>query len=132
MRRLPNLPLVRLLAALVVMPLMLGPIAALAQEVPAAAERDLWCGTAFELMVADEPADASSEKLAAALPYQEGAHRLVQRALPIYLEAGYTDAALLTYRQKLEASVARVVNGGAWNDSDLSPTFEDCKALLGQ
>ena len=111
--------------------LVLAPVAALAQDVPADAERDLWCGTAFELMVADEPADASAEKLAAAQPYQEGARRLVQRALPIYLESGFSDAALLAYRQKLEASVSRVVNGGGWNDSDQSPSFEDCKALLG-
>lgn len=102
--------------------------AALAQEVPAEAERDLWCGTAFELMVADEPAEASP----AAEFYREGAKRLVQRALPIYLESGYSDAALATYREKLEVSVSRVVNGGGWSDRDQSPSFEECKALLGQ
>jgi hypothetical protein len=112
--------------------LIIVPAAVSAQEVPAAAERDLWCGTAFELLVADEPADASAEKLAAAKPYKDGARLLVQRALPIYLEAGYSDAALLTYRQKLEASVSRVVNGGSWSDGDQTPSFEDCKALLGQ
>ena len=112
--------------------LVLAPVAALAQEVPPEAERDLWCGTAFELLVADEPADASAEKRAAAKPYQDGAKLLIQRALPIYLEAGFSDAALLTYRQKLEASVSRVINGGSWNDSEQSPSFEDCKALLGQ
>jgi len=112
--------------------LLLAPGAALAQEVPAEAELDLWCGTAFELMLADEPANASADKLAAAEPYAEGARRLVQRALPIYLESGFSDAALAAYRQKLEASVARVVNGGGWNDGDQSPSFEDCKALLGQ
>ncbi len=112
--------------------LVLAPTAGLAQEVPVEAERDLWCGTAFELLVADQPANASPEKLAAAKPYEEGARDLIQRALPIYLEAGYSDAALETYRQKLEASVSRVVNGGGWNDGDQSPSFEDCKALLGQ
>jgi hypothetical protein len=112
--------------------LVLAPAAVLAQEVPADAERDLWCGTAFELLVADEPADASAEKLAAAKPYKDGAKLLIQRALPIYLESGYSDAALATLRQKLEASVSRVVNGGGWNDGDQSPSFEDCKALLGQ
>jgi len=117
---------------LLALPLVLLAGAAMAQEVPAEAERDLWCGTAFELMVADEPADASPEKLAAARPYQEGAALLIQRALPIYLESGYSDAALATYRAKLEASVSRVVNGGSWRDADQSPSFEDCKALLGQ
>jgi hypothetical protein len=117
---------------LIALLVILVPGAALAQEVPTEAERDLWCGTAFELMVADEPADASAEKLAAAKPYHDGAEFLIQRALPIYLESGYSDAALLTYRQKLEASVSRVINGGGWNDGDQSPSFEDCKALLGQ
>jgi len=112
--------------------LLSAPAAAFAQVVPAEAERDLWCGTAFELLVADQPADASPEKLAAAKPYEEGARDLIQRALPIYLESGYSDAALAAYRQKLEASVSRVVNGGGWNDGDQSPSFEDCKALLGQ
>ena len=124
MRHLPILPLALLL--------LLAPASVLAQEVPFDAERDLWCGVAFELMVADEPADASPEKLALAQPYAEGARRLIQRALPIYLESGYSDAALLADRQKLEASVSRVINGGGWNDGDQSPSFEDCKALLGQ
>lgn len=112
--------------------LVLAPVVALAQEVPVDAERDLWCGTAFQLLVADQPANASAEKRAAALPYEEGARRLIQRALPIYLESGYSDAALATYRQKLEASVSRVVNGGGWSDGEQSPTFEDCSALLAQ
>jgi hypothetical protein len=126
------LPMRPLPTPLLVTLLVLAPAVALAQDVPADAERDLWCGTAFELMVADEPADASADKLAMAEPFAEGARRLIQRALPIYLESGYSDAALLTYRQKLEASVSRVVNGGSWGDGDQSPSFEDCKALLGQ
>ncbi len=117
---------------LLVLPLILLPGVALGQEVPPEAERDLWCGTAFELMVADEPADASAEKLDAARPFREGAERLIQRALPIYLESGFSDAALETYREKLHASVSRVVNGGGWGDGDQWPSFEDCKALLGQ
>lgn len=118
--------------SLALIAILLLPGTALAQEVPPEAERDLWCGTAFELMVADEPADASSEKLAAATPYQEGAKRLIQRALPIYLESGYSDAALASYRQRLEARVSGVINGGGWDDGEQSPSFEDCKALLGQ
>lgn len=129
--RLPGytLSMRRTLALLLV---LFAPAAAFAQEVPPEAERDLWCGTAFELLVANQPADASAEKLAAARPYEEGARELIQRALPIYLEAGYSDAALAAYRQKLEAGVSRVVNGGGWNDRDQSPSFEDCKALIGQ
>jgi hypothetical protein len=120
------------IASLFIVPGVLFPGAAFAQVVPADVERDLWCGTAFELLVADEPGNSSAEKRAVAKPYVEGAERLLQRALPIYLEAGYTDAALAAYRQKLEASVSRVVNGGSWNERDNHPSFEDCNALLGQ
>jgi len=37
--------------------LVLLPMAALGQEVPVEAERDLWCGIAFRLMTRDIPAD---------------------------------------------------------------------------
>jgi hypothetical protein len=117
---------------LALLPLLFVPAVALAQDVPVEAERDLWCGTAFELLVADKPADASAEKRAATQRFEDGAKLLIQRALPIYLESGYSDAALESYRHRLEASVSRVVNGGAWGDRDKSPSFEDCKALLGQ
>lgn len=112
--------------------IVLLPVAALAQEVPAEAQRDLWCGTAFDLMTRDAPADATPEKLAAAKVFAEGGQRLIQRALPIYLESGYSDTALASYRARLEESVGAVVNGSSRNREDAPYSFQDCSALIGQ
>jgi hypothetical protein len=112
--------------------LTLLPLAALAQEVPDEAQMDMWCGTAFELMTRDAPADATPEKLASAKVYADGGALLLQRALPIYLESGYTDEALAKYRGDLEDSIGRVVNGSARASDDAAFSFQDCSALIGQ
>ena len=112
--------------------LVLAPVAAFAQEVPAEAQMDLWCGTAFELMTRDAPADATPEKLAAAKVYADGGALLINRALPIYLESGYSDAALADYRSDLEAAVGRVVNGSTRSGEEPTYSFQDCSALIGQ
>ena len=112
--------------------LALLPVAALAQEVPAEAQMDMWCGTAFELMTRDAPADATPEKLASAKVYADGGALLLQRAIPIYLESGYTDEALAKYRGDLEDSIGRVVNGSARASDDAAFSFQDCSALIGQ
>ena len=108
------------------------PAMAMAQEVPAEAQMDMWCGTAFELMTRDAPADATPEKLASAKVYADGGQLLLQRAIPIYLEAGYTDEALADYRDDLEASIGRVVNGSTRATDDAAYSFQDCSALIGQ
>ncbi|WP_423065659.1 hypothetical protein [Devosia sp. CN2-171] len=112
--------------------LVLLPAAALAQEVPEEARRDLWCGTAFELMTRDTPADATPQKLASTAAFAEGGQRLIDRALPIFLEQGYSDTALAEYRSKLEDSVGRIVNGSARAGEDVAYSFQDCSALIGQ
>ena len=58
----------KLLLALV--PAVLLSTAALAQEVPDAAKKDLWCGIAFGIISADVPADASDEDKALAKQYR--------------------------------------------------------------
>lgn len=105
--------------------------AALAQEVPQQAQMDLWCGTALKLMAGEAPADAAAENLAEAKSYADGGQRLVDRAIPIYLESGYTDAALKSVLARLEADVDRAINGtgNAMEDADYS--FQDCSALIG-
>lgn len=124
-----------MLRFLVIVPLLAAPLlpaVALAQEVPAEAQMDMWCGTAFELMTRDAPADATPEKLASAKVYADGGALLLQRAIPIYLEAGYTDEALADYRQDLEVSIGRVVNGSTRATDDAAYSFQDCSALIGQ
>lgn len=118
------------IAPLFAVPLL--PVAALAQDVPAEAQMDMWCGTAFELMTRDAPADATPEKLASAKVYADGGALLLQRALPIYLEAGYTDDALADYRSDLEDSIGRVVNGTGRASDVAAYSFQDCSALIGQ
>ena len=112
--------------------LTLLPLAAIAQEVPDEAQMDMWCGTAFELMTRDAPADATPEKLASAKVYADGGALLLQRALPIYLESGYSDEALAKYRSDLEDSIGRVVNGSTRASDDTAFSFQDCSALIGQ
>ena len=112
--------------------LTLLPLAAIAQEVPDEAQMDMWCGTAFELMTRDAPADATPEKLASAKVYADGGALLLQRALPIYLESGYSDEALAKYRRDLEDSIGRVVNGSTRTTDDAAYSFQDCSALIGQ
>lgn len=105
---------------------------ALAQEVPPEAAMDLWCGTAFMLLAADTPDDAGADKKALAKAYAEGGDRLVQRALPIYLESGFTDRALASVRADLEKDVARVIHGPARQGESPPYSFEDCTVLIGQ
>ncbi|MDB5541732.1 MAG: hypothetical protein JWQ89_3459 [Devosia sp.] len=124
-----------MLRVLVIAPLILAlalPLPAEAQEVPPEARMDLWCGIALDLMTRDPPADATPEKVAAAKVYSDGAQLLVQRAIPIYLESGYTDEALAAYRADLEDSIGRIVNGAARSGDESAYSFQDCSALIGQ
>jgi hypothetical protein len=121
-----------LVIAMSLLALTLAPTAVLAQEVPAQAQMDMWCGTAFELMTRDAPADATPEKLASAKVYADGGQLLVQRAIPIFLESGYSDDALADYRADLEDSIGRVVNGSARASDERAFSFQDCSALIGQ
>jgi len=112
--------------------MVLLPVAAVAQQVPAEAQMDMWRGPACEVMAPAAPADATPEKLAAAAVFQRGGEALIDRAIPIYLEAGYSDQALAEYRSRLEESVSRIVNGSARTGEDPPYSFQDCSALIGQ
>ena len=122
--------MVRLAVAFVL--LAFSSAAVLAQEVPQAAQMDMWCGTAFILMTREAPSDAGAEKLAEARVYAEGGQRLVDRAIPIYLESGYTDDQLALFRSKLEAGIDRAINGAGNAMEDAAYSFQDCSALIGQ
>ena len=120
--------MLRLMPAL----LLLLPAVALAQEVPMEAERDLWCGTALMQMTRDVPADITPEKQAAADVFSDGGQRLIDRAIPIYLESGYSPEALETFRGRLTAQINRIVNGVGGGSDDAPYSFQDCSALIGQ
>lgn len=109
--------------------LLLAATAAQAQEVPVSAQMDLWCGTAFEAMTADAPAGATPEQAAGAKVYSAAGARLIDRAVPVYLESGYTDDALAELRSGLEATV-RATLGGSRGAEKPPYSFEDCSSLI--
>lgn len=119
------------LRLLILLPLLLLPTLAIAQEVPEDAQKDLWCGTAFKLLTIDSPADATAEQVAAAKVFSEAGDNLIKRALPIYLEQGYSDEALAALRTQLEAEIKPIVTGGPAGGKP-KYSFEDCQALIGK
>jgi hypothetical protein len=118
------------LSLVVVLALAAAPVLAqdIVGDVPADAQKDLWCGTAFELMLKEAPAEKSVDKTGLKDAFKTGSAALIERALPIYLENGYTNETLEAFRLKLEGEVSRTINGG-----ETGPyTFQDCSALIGQ
>ena len=113
---------------LILVPAVFLATAALAQQAPETAVRDLWCGIAFGLVAADIPADATAEQKAVVADFVAGAAMLVERATIAHLEAGYDEAAFDTHKAEREAHVAAQVNMTG-NEADYS--FEECSALLG-
>ncbi|WP_417309049.1 hypothetical protein [Devosia sp.] len=103
--------------------------AAQAQQLPATASRDFWCGIAFEVMTRDVPTDPDDERAAAAQIYVEGSRLLLQRAIPILLESGYDDDSLARHRRDVTAAVTRAIVSGT-GKPDYS--FQECSALIGQ
>jgi hypothetical protein len=104
---------------------------AAAQPLPAGAERDLWCGIAFDVMTRDAPADTTDEKRAAAAAYVDGGRRLRDRAELALLESGWTEETVSGFAARLDTEVVRSINESA----DRYPprfTFQECSALIGQ
>jgi hypothetical protein len=103
--------------------------AATAQEAPASARMDLWCGTAFKVMTTGAPAGATPEQTAAAKTYADAGARLIDRAVPVYLESGYTDDALAELRDEIEKTV-RAGLDGTGDPEPPAYSFEDCASLI--
>jgi hypothetical protein len=101
----------------------------MAQEVPVSARMDLWCGTAFEVMTTGAPAGATPEQLAAAKTYADAGARLIDRAVPVYLESGYTDDALADLRDEIGKTVRAGLDGTADTEAP-AYSFEDCASLI--
>lgn len=108
---------------------LLVALPALAQEVPVSAQLDLWCGTAFEILTDNAPAGATPEQVAAAKVYADAGRRLIDRAVPVYEESGYTDDALTDLRTQLRDDVTAALDGiaGAGRPQH---SFEDCSSLI--
>lgn len=109
-------------------PAALFSAAAFAQEVPEAAKMDLWCGTAFNIVAADIPSDATDEQKAVVQQFTEGAVMLIDRATAAHMEAGYDEAGFAAHKAEREAYVTAQVNTTG-DQADYS--FEECSALLG-
>ena len=79
--------------------LLMPAAAALAQELPPAAQKDLWCGLAFSIIAEEAPGDATPEQRALAERYAEGGAMLTDRARAVYLESGYGEDRLAAHIQ---------------------------------
>ena len=113
-----------LLAALAAL-LLTAPAAA--QEAPAQAAMDLWCGLAFVSIAADLPGDARPEHLDIARAYGEGGAALVAAAKAPHLASGFTEQSFAAHVEALRGAVRIAVNDPA----AVSPfSFEECRALL--
>ena len=99
-----------------------------AQEAPENAQKDLWCGLAFTIVVADVPSDATEEQKVVIRQYADGAVMLIDRATAAYLEAGFTDESFAAHRAALEPEVTKQVSA---TDNSAQYSFEECSGLLG-
>ncbi|HHY51070.1 MAG TPA: hypothetical protein GYA10_15160 [Alphaproteobacteria bacterium] len=113
---------------LVLVPALLLSTAALAQQVPEASAKDLWCGVAFGIVSADAPADVTPEQQAIIQQFADGGRALVDKAKAVHLESGYTEESFATYMVTLTEDVTRQVNA---TDNSAKYSFEECSALLG-
>lgn len=113
---------------LALVPALLLPAVALAQEVPDAAKKDLWCGIAFAIISADVPADTTEENKAMAKQFAEGSGMLIDRATTAHIAAGYDEAGFATYKAEQEKHVAENMGGP---EASYEYKYEDCATLLG-
>lgn len=113
---------------LALVPAALLTTAALAQEAPEAAKKDLWCGIAFGILSADVPADAAEETKALAQQFADGSVMLIERATAAHMEAGYDAAGFAAHKAEREAHVAANMAGP---EPDYDYKYEDCTLLIG-
>ena len=101
--------------------------AAFAQEVPEAAEMDLWCGLAFTIVSEDAPGDVTPDQQAIIDRFAAGGRQLTDRAKAVYLESGYTEQSLNAHLDTLRAEVTTQVDS---TEVPAPYSFEECSALL--
>ncbi len=115
----------RLLAATVTA-LVLSTSPGLALSAIEAADRDLWCGLALELVVTERPADSAIEPAVLAR-LTAGAEQLLARGASSYLELGYSERVVEAKREELAQRVEAQL-GTALKDEPFS--YEECRTLL--
>ncbi len=131
---------------LAVIPALLLSSAALSQEAPEAAYKDLWCGLAFTVAGSDAP--YTPEDLAAAQAagdaatdeqrfiiehstlagyYVPAGQGLVDRAGTAYKAAGFTDE---TFEAERTTRLAAVVQQVTTSPGEAEFSFDDCATLV--
>lgn len=108
--------------------LLASTTAALAQQAPEQAQKDLWCGLAFTIVAADAPSDATDDQKALIKQFSDGGVSLIDRARAAHLQNGYTEETFAAYVETLRADVTIQVNA---IDKSTPYSFEECSALLG-
>jgi hypothetical protein len=109
-------------------PFVLFASAALAQDVPEATAKDLWCGIAFGIISSDAPVDVTEEQKGIIEAYRLGGDELVSRAKTAHLERGFTEETFAGRVESLKIDVTAQVNA---TDNSAPYTFEACSALIG-
>lgn len=112
---------------------LIAALALLAAATPAlaldgieAADRDLWCGLAIDLVVNERPDDSAIDT--ATLGWLvSGAERLIGRGEAAYLERGFSQATLTKRREELARDVGIELSTPA---EDEPHSYEECRALF--
>jgi hypothetical protein len=98
---------------------------AFAQDVPAEARMDLWCGMAFQIVIVAQP-DATPDDLMQIDRYLTGAAVLIERGTAGLLAAGFDQAGVDRIKAELLPVVTGAVNGT--EEPEFSP--DDCGPLV--
>lgn len=113
---------------LLALPVLAFATAAMAQTVPDASKKDLWCGIAFGIVSADVPPDLPDDQKAVVQQFHDGGIKLVEQAKAAHLANGYTEETFGPYYEQLTADVTTQVSS---SEDTAEYTFEECSALLG-
>ena len=88
--------------------------------------RNLWCGLAFSIVVADAPTENQDKEVVR--QYAEGGKALLAAAEQAYRAGGYSEAAFEAHLENRTAEIAAEVSSAA-EPPEFS--FEECSALIG-
>lgn len=116
----------RLIVALALTPALFT-TGAVAQSVSDDVNKQLWCGTAFNVVFSSVPDTATDEQKAESKVYSDAGTAFIAQATQAHLDAGFTQEAVDKIKADLVPTVTEQVGG---DGSTAQYTFEDCAALL--